>query len=42
MSKIKDLLARNKDNVPKLSDMSTLKLLFQWASTVKIKLSMLE
>ena len=31
----------NHDNVSEWSDMSTLELLFQWASTIKIKLSML-
>ena len=39
--KSKDLLARNQDNVSKWGDMSTRRLLFQWASTIKIQLSML-
>jgi len=37
----KDWLARNQDNVSQWSDMSTHGLLFQWASTIKIKLSVL-
>jgi hypothetical protein len=40
-SKSKDWLARNQDNVSEWSDMSTCDLLFQWASTIKIQLSML-
>ena len=39
--KSKDWLARNQDNVSKWGDMSTRGLLFQWASTIKIQLSML-
>ena len=39
--KSKDWLARNKDNVPKWGDMSIHGLLFQWASTIKIQLSVL-
>ena len=39
--KSKDWLARNQDNVSEWSDMSTRGLLFQWASTMKIQLSML-
>jgi hypothetical protein len=39
--KRKDWLARNQNNVFEWSDMSTCKLLFQWASTIKIQLSML-
>jgi hypothetical protein len=34
-------LARNQDNVSKWGDISTRGLLFQWASTIKIQLSML-
>jgi len=34
-------LARNQNNVSEWSDMSTHGLLFQWASTIKIQLSML-
>jgi len=37
----KDYLARNQDNVFEWGDMSTCGLLFQWASTIKIQLSML-
>ena len=40
-SKNKDWLARNQDNVSEWSDMSTRGLLFQWASTIKIQLSLL-
>ena len=40
-SKSKDWLARNQDNVSEWSDMSTCDLLFQWASTIKIQLSVL-
>ena len=40
-SKSKDLFAWNQDNVFELSDMSTRRLLFQWDSTIKIKLRML-
>ena len=39
--KNKDWLARNQDNVSERSDMSTHRLLFQWASTMKIQLSVL-
>jgi hypothetical protein len=39
--KSKDWLARNQNNVSEWSDMSARRLLFQWASTIKIKLSML-
>ena len=39
--KSKDWLARNQDNVSKWGDISTRGLLFQWASTIKIQLSML-
>ena len=34
-SKNKDCLARNQNNVSEWSDMSTGRLLFQWASTMK-------
>ena len=37
--KSKDWLARNQNNVSEWSDMSTRGPLFQWASTVKIQLS---
>ena len=39
--KNKDLLARNQDNIPEWCDMSIRGLLFQWASTIKIQLSVL-
>jgi hypothetical protein len=39
--KSKDWLARNQNNVSEWSDMSTLGLLFQWASTINVQLSML-
>jgi hypothetical protein len=39
--KSKDWLARNQNNVSEWSDMSARRLLFQWASTIKIKLGML-
>jgi hypothetical protein len=39
--KSKDWLAQNQNNVSKWSDMSTCGLLFQWASTMKIQLSVL-
>jgi hypothetical protein len=39
--KIKDGLAWNQDNVSKRGGMSTRGLLFQWASTIKIQLSVL-
>ena len=39
--KSKDWLAQNQNNVSKWSDMSTCGLLFQWASTKKIQLSVL-
>ena len=37
--KSKDWLAQNQNNVSKGSDMSTYELLFQWARTIKIQLS---
>ena len=37
----KDWLARNLDNVSEWGDMSIRELLFQWANTTKIQLSML-
>ena len=40
-SKNKDWLARNQDNVSVYGDMSIRVLLFQWASTIKIQLSVL-
>ena len=40
MRKSKDWLARNQNNVSEWSDMSTLGLLFHWASTIKIQLGM--
>ena len=39
--KSKDGLARNQDNVSEWGDISIRGLLFQWASTIKIQLSML-
>jgi hypothetical protein len=39
--KSKDWLARNQNNVSEWSNMSTRGLLFQWASTIKIQLSVL-
>ena len=39
--KNKDWLAQNKDNVSEWGDMSIHWLLFQWASTIKIQLSVL-
>ena len=39
--KTKDWMARNQDNVSEWSDMSIGGLLFQWASTKKIQLSVL-
>ena len=39
--KSEDWLARNQNNVSDWSDMFTRKLLFQWASTIKIQLSVL-
>ena len=39
--KSKDWLAQNRDNVSGLGNMSTHGLLFQWASTIKIQLSIL-
>ena len=39
--KSKDWLAQNQDNVSEWSDTSTSGLLFQWASTLKIELSVL-
>ena len=40
-SKNKDWLARNQNNVSEWGDMSTRGLLFQWASTMNIQLSVL-
>ena len=40
-NKSKHWLARNQNNVSEWSDMSIHGLLFQWASTMKIQLSML-
>ena len=40
-SKSKDWLARNRNNVSEWNDMSTHRLLFQWPSTIQIKLSVL-
>jgi hypothetical protein len=40
-NKRKDWLARNQNNLSEWSEMSTHRLLFQWASTMKIQLSML-
>jgi hypothetical protein len=37
----KDWLAQNQDNVSEWGDMSIRKLLFQWASTIKMQVSML-
>ena len=39
--KSKDWLARNQNNVSEWSDMSTCRLLFQWASTIKIQINVL-
>jgi len=39
--KSKDWLAWNQNNVSEWSDMFTRRLLFQWASTIKIQLSVL-
>jgi hypothetical protein len=39
--KNRDWLARNEDNVSEWGDMSIRGLLFQWASTIKIQLSVL-
>ena len=39
--KSKDWLAQNQNNVSEWSDMSTPGLLYQWASTIKIQLSVL-
>ena len=39
--KFKNWLAWNLDNVSKWGDMSTLGLLFQWVSTIKIQISVL-
>jgi len=41
MRKSKDCLARNQENVSEWGDMSLRRLLFQLASTIHIKLSML-
>jgi hypothetical protein len=40
-SKSKDWLSRNQNNVSEWSDMFTHRLLFQWASTIQIQLSVL-
>jgi hypothetical protein len=40
-SKSKDWFALNQDNVSNWVDMSTLRMLFQWASTINIQLRML-
>ena len=40
-NKRKDWLARNQNNLSEWSEMSTHRLLFQWASTMKIQLGML-
>jgi hypothetical protein len=40
--KSKEWLARNQDNVSEWDDMSIRGLLFQWTSTIKIQLSMLD
>ena len=39
--KSKDWMAENQDNVSEWDDMSISRLLFQWASTIKIQLSVL-
>jgi hypothetical protein len=39
--KSNDWLVRNQDNVSEWGDMSIRELLFQWASTIKIQLSVL-
>ena len=39
--KSNDWLAKNQDNVSECDDMSIRGLLFQWASTIKIQLSVL-
>jgi len=39
--KRKDWLARNQDNVSEWDDLSIRRLLFQWASTIKIQLTVL-
>ena len=39
--KSKDWLARNQNNVLEWGDMSIHRLLFQWASTIKIQISVL-
>jgi hypothetical protein len=41
LRKSKDCLARNQNNVPEWSDISTRGLLFQWASTIQIQLNVL-
>ena len=41
MSKSKDWLGQNQNNVCEWSDMSTRGLYIQWASTIEIQLSML-
>jgi hypothetical protein len=40
-SKSKDWLAQKQNNVSEWSDMSTRRLLFQWANTLKIQISVL-
>ena len=40
-SKSKDWLAQNQNNVSEWGDMSTRRLLFQWASTIEIHLGVL-
>jgi hypothetical protein len=40
-SKSKDWLTRNRDNMSEWDDISIRELLFQWASTIKIQLSVL-
>ena len=39
--KSKDWMVQNQDNVSEWSDMSIFRLLFQWATTIKIKLCVL-
>ena len=41
MRKSKDWLARNQNNMSEMRDMSTHGVLFRWASTIKIQLSVL-
>jgi hypothetical protein len=40
-SKSKDCMAQNQDNAYKWGDMSIRRLLFQWASTIQIQLSVI-